>query len=123
MSKDFDPDWPHGHVTRAGRKARILSEIAGKAPYAYAAAYIDRDGYEHASTFTADGCFWADSISDDDLLNAPAPKRKFVGWLNFYGDNSIGGHIHETREGALASAHRCSLRACVRVEFEEGDGL
>lgn len=121
MSKDFDPDWPHGHVTRAGRKARILSEIAGKAPYAYAAAYIDRHGYEQASTFTADGCFWADTISDDDLLNAPVPKRKFVKWVNFYKHNGVFYSFNEkTDADRNTSPNRI---ACIRVEFEEGDGL
>lgn len=25
---DFDPDWPHGHVTRDGHKARIICRDA-----------------------------------------------------------------------------------------------
>ena len=119
MSNEFDPDWPHGHIANNGgteRRARYLGPI-------------QHDGYPHA--FAVFNCsndeeLWV--VSDDGrspkygtITNAPAPKRKFVRWVNMY-EHTATVFTYETKEIADrdASKHRT---ACIRVEFKEGDGL
>lgn len=118
MTDEFDPNWPYGHVTRNGCKARILAtDLKGKSPIA--AAIEDRDLNEWVGLFKKNG--QAGHYKDEyDLLNAPVPKRKFVKWLNVYEHDEA--YFHNTKEEAN-SRKKPKRLACIKVEFEEGEGL
>jgi hypothetical protein len=121
MSNDFDPTWKHGHVViKSGGTAlpaRYLGPIehAGH-PYAFAVRKWD-GGDEELWVISEAGR----SPQYGKIINAPAPKRKFVGWVNFYADQSFGS-LQETIDEAN-KRHIAPRIACIRVEFEEGDGL
>lgn len=123
MSNAFDPDWPHGHVTRDGRTARIIcTDTKGSQGETIVALVADKNGIESPRNFFQSGHYLdAYAENDLDLINAPAPKRKFVRWVNMY-EHTATVFTYEKKEIADrdASAHRT---ACIRVEFEEGDGL
>jgi len=57
---DFDLDWPHGHQTRAGQKARILARDLSSPhyPLAVAIAYLENEGYEKLEKYTLDGRYY-----------------------------------------------------------------
>lgn len=111
----FTLDWPHGHVTRDGRKARIVcTDAFGAYPIV---ALIPCNGNEIATHHKVTG---AEKSGCDglDLLNAPAPKREW--WVNVYANGDA--FAHETKE--QADKMRVSYEqmfACVHVT--EGDGL
>ncbi|MFA7308314.1 MAG: hypothetical protein WC026_16775 [Hyphomicrobium sp.] len=114
MSNEFDPDWPHGH-TYADMSARIICTNA-KGQYPIVALVYDLElEKEVARFFTRSG----EGSFVGRLINAPAPKRKFVRWVNVYNSN-----LHETREAAdcVATIGGGGRLTCIRVEFEEGDG-
>lgn len=56
MNKEFDPDWPHGHVTREGREARIICKdrICKDFPIIALIDYTDQ-GYESLTLYTKSG--------------------------------------------------------------------
>lgn len=122
----FDPNWPHGHVTRDGRKARVICTDSGisleGAPFPVAAIV---QGHAHSiPVFTADGRYHVLGESPTDLQNAPAPKRKVrvKGWVNVYPESQsfcIGG-----KEAADRFALHDRI-ACIEIdrEVEEGEGL
>lgn len=118
---DFDPNWPHGHVTRDGRKARIISTNAVTESWpiiALVATKVPR-------TFTSDGrC--SSGRGGDDLLNAPALKRKVRVrmWLNVLPSGVF--YRYTSREGADRDGSFYKDRiACIEIdrEVEEGEGL
>ena len=123
----FDPNWPHGHVTRDGRKARVICTDSGisleGAPFPVAAIV---QGHAHSiPVFTADGRYHVLGESPTDLQNAPAPKRKVrvKGWVNVYlGDHSILHHSRAAADTCASDDHRI---ACIEIdrEVEEGEGL
>ncbi|MDE3023201.1 MAG: hypothetical protein KGI54_15355 [Pseudomonadota bacterium] len=103
---DFDPNWPHGHVTRGGLKARILCANA-KGAYPIIALITDENGTEFPNSTTYNGtAHGSSSKSDYDLFNAPAPKR--IMYVNFY--RSEGGFLHSkcfySKEKARQDAHQ-----------------
>ena len=114
-SSDFDPNWPHGHVTRDGRKARVVCMDAnthGDCPII--ALCSDDAGRELATIHKSDGRFYGASRGFD-LLNAPAPKREW--WVNVYAD----GRARTFSSRGDADIAACDRIACVHVT--EGDGL
>jgi hypothetical protein len=118
MSNDFDPDWPHGHAC-AGLPARIICKDA-KGPYPVVALVKHVDGVsEVARFFTLSGEGTIALFSR--IINAPAPKRKFVRWVNFY--EAAGLAYPYGSRGEAAERAGSARTACIRVEFEEGDGL
>lgn len=67
--------------------------------------------------WTANGAFRIDGIdSEYDLIEV---KPKIVRWLNLY---SHTGCVHQSREQADDGADDNRI-ACIRIEFEEGEGL
>ena len=80
----FDPNWPHGHVTRDGRKARIIcTDLRDGQGRTRLVAVLECDAERHAGE-VVQRYFPDGTLSDpnfggqtaSDLLNAPAPKRK-----------------------------------------------
>ena len=116
MMTDFDKDWPHGHVKRNGKSARIIcTDLVGD--YPIAAAEMEEEG-EIVETYTEKGEYVKGTKTRHDLFNAPAPKRKM--WVNVYSDMSC--YLHTSRITAdMASGKSDDRIAC--LEFEKGDGL
>ena len=112
---DFDPDWPHGHTTRDGKAARIVSRDA-KGPYPIVALIATDDGREEPHSYTCEGDFTNDR-HPIDLINAPAPKR--VVYVNVYPDDSGGDILHLSREKADKDAASYRI-GCNRIELEPG---
>lgn len=56
--------------------------------------------------------------SQYDLINIP---EKITGWVNMYDDYVIT--MHKSKELADKYTHKSSRIACIKVEFEEGEGL
>lgn len=111
----FTLDWPHGHVTRDGRKARIVCTDA-RGPYPIV-ALIEAGNSEWLRRHALDGACQL-RCYDLDLLNAPAPKSEW--WVNVYADGKV--FAHTTKEKAEYSSEGDKSRiACVHVT--EGDGL
>lgn len=100
--KPFDPTKPV--QLEDGTPARIVcADRKGGCPIV---ALIGEQ--ERVLTFEYDG-----SSPYGTLVNVP---EKHVRWVNIYPS------AQETREGADAQAHTDRI-ACIRVEFEEGEGL
>ena len=103
-----------------GRSARIICTDA-RGNYPITALIADRNGDEEPYCYSASGAFrWDDKQHEVDLINIP---ERHVRWVNFY--SSLPTQMacdHESRE----TADRCASSdriACIRVEFEEGEGL
>lgn len=117
---DFDPNWPHGHVTRDGRKARIICTDPGSHVYPIIALVGSCP-----RSFTSGGRFSASGEHHHlDLLNAPAPKRKVRvrAWLNIYPSGAAYSHLTKIDANTAAGRDRT---ACIHIdrEVEEGEGL
>jgi hypothetical protein len=118
MSKNFYPEWEHGHIYD-GLPARVIC-VNAKGDYPIVALVTTCDGItEFTRFFKLSGESQTSSVMR--IYNAPAPKRKFVRWVNMY----EGTDNFKTRENADDDAQSFGDKriACVRVEFEEGDGL
>lgn len=111
---DFDPNWPHGHMTRDGRRAEVLPRRLNHPEYPVLAIVTDASGVEVPGKFTAAGKWMTGVSDDDDLLNAPAPKRAWEGWAVMYRDGNVW--LHPVAPVQIP----CSLIAPVRIEFPEG---
>lgn len=129
---DFDPNWPHGHVTRDGRKARIIcTDRKGKDYSIIALAQrASGDNEEITLSYTSEGKYHADGTdSGADLFNAPELKQEF--WVNVFYCKDSQTHalsrVFDSKENAEEHAKVYAGRedfmriACVR--FAEGDGL
>ncbi len=114
----FDPDWPHGHVTEDGRKARIICKDVKHKNYSMLALVTEKDGYEIGVAYRKAGNAVGYGFNYD-LYNAPAPKQKLELWINLY---SHGGYsAYQSRE--FADNHNRDRIACKHIVVEEGEGL
>lgn len=99
----FDPKWPHGHVTRTGKKARIIcTDATEKCPIVALVEWSD--GSFQLGLYGPDGK--NQNIQSLDLLNAPAPKHRVWLVLNapaLVRANPIGA-VYEYIEGHGMSA-------------------
>ena len=119
MENDFDPDWPHGHVSGGG-PARIVCTDA-KGDYPIHALVPGEDGKERLFSYTRSGRYHKDMRSHVlDIRNAPAPKKRIKGWANIYpwGMSSR----YDTKAEADESAGDGRI-ACIYIDVEEGEGL
>lgn len=73
---EFTLDWPHGHITRDGRKARtVCTDAKGDQPI-IALVLDPEDGSEDETRHCVDGSWALDHTPNGwDLINAPAPRR------------------------------------------------
>lgn len=119
MTNKFDPAWKHGHVTRDGRKARIICRDFEHTYGPLAFAIMRKDGQEDIGVYSLEGTH--PLLGDHwDLLNAPAPKRVWEGWAVL----SLGAWtpaVFPDEQSAHAHADRMktSFIAPVRIEFPE----
>jgi hypothetical protein len=73
----FDPKWPHGHVTRDGKKATVLKTDLANNTRPLVVVVMNTDNEEIAISYPPKGNYWLDgSTSGWDILNAPIPKKK-----------------------------------------------
>lgn len=117
MTDQFDPTWPHGHVTRDGEwDAEILrSDLKRDCPIV--SVITSRStGDQRVLNSHSNGQLWLSSQSTFDLLNAPAPKKKR--WVNVY--ERMG---FDTKTEADISASHCGSYRIACIEVEEGQGL
>lgn len=115
---EFSLDWPHGWRTRDGRKARILCTDARLKDLDSIVAIISDPGGDVLRAFRSDGR-WVGVTSDTDLINAPAPKREFVVWVNVYPNYPTGKAWESKKE---ADDYACPGRlARKRVVVTEGE--
>lgn len=115
---EFDPNWPHGHITRDGRKARVI--CADRQDHVLPViALVEREpgGEEAVIYLTAEGrsSSWDDSIN---LLNAPAPARTY--YVNVYalpsGSIYTGEANFPTRALAdVGGLTRTERIACIKI--------
>lgn len=112
MSVDWDKP-----IQCCGRPARLLGTLE-KCGTPMVVAVMREDGSEECVYAKDDG---ASLYGCFEITNVP---QRHVRWVNVYRDdeNRIFLVESDTKEDADASASKGRI-ACVRVEFEEGEGL
>jgi hypothetical protein len=116
-------DWTKPIQTRDGRPARYLGSLKGCDTHVVAIAC--NDNWERETTELVDDAGEAKfSGCGDGVVNAPSKLR---GWMNIYESvSSLCPFTLDTVYHDEDDAHRNAgpgRIACVRVEFEEGEGL
>ena len=109
--------------TREGKPARIICFDRKEKTYPII-ALIDKGPFEVVYTYTNEGMYNYEGLSDFDLLMAPT-KRK--GWINIYRKdlkNNVtdrgGGYIFSTKEQALNTIMSDqNYVATTEIEWEE----
>jgi hypothetical protein len=106
--------------TRDGREARVLMTDAGGSAPVVGVVNVGGGCWE-TCRWLANGRYYPRELADIDLIEI---KPKHVRWLNCYADGRMTwiGRGHESRESAELNVARDRI-ACIRVEFEEGEGL
>lgn len=110
---------------RNGWKAEVYRTDGG-GDYPIFGAYFDENKQEwRAATWSEYGQI---CIGDPDELDLPPPsKPKHAGWVNVYKAHHgerLWASLHESREDCDYSFSTSGKRiACIRIEFEEGEGL
>ncbi len=118
---DFDPNWKWGHITRDGRKARIIcTDKASEYPIV-ALIRQDHGSYEEYSvSCNAEGRVYKYEKSNQDLINTPAPRKKV--WVNLFYVPDIdmidAGRTWPSKEKALEEATKDCV-ATIQVEIPE----
>lgn len=112
----FDPDWPHGHVTADGRKARIICKDRKGNRHIVACIGENEDELQ---TYTAKGRCGYYHL---DLSNVPAPKQKLEFWVNVYPGGQAGA-MYESKATADNVPAANTRIACKHIIVEEGEGL
>ena len=113
-TKPFDPTKPVR--TRAGAAARILCTDA-RGTSGNILALVDRGEYEAAYWFYQDGRYLRGAPHSLDLINIP---ERHVRWANVTSHGTA--YLYES-EWAADSHRSPNCIACIRLEFEEGEGL
>jgi hypothetical protein len=109
----FDPNWPHGHVTRDGQKVEIVrTNLIGAHPIA--AILTFKAGHQLIRQFTEDGEFLCGMVHDLDLINAPiietqAERNRRIAMVTANGNRYY------------KSTYKAALRALEIAEAERGD--
>lgn len=110
-------DWTKPIRQKNGRAARCAGTLEHCGQSKRVIEYEMEDGW-CINTCTEDGQYLANSPSGRDLENIP---QTIVRWVNHYA-NGVGSFTYDTKEEADKRASHGRI-ACVRNEFEEGDGL
>lgn len=121
----FDLDWPHGHVTRDGRKARVVCRDLQSDQGPIVAAVMSHTGSsETIVTYYPDGKYTRIDTNSCDLHNAPAPKTRIKGWLNVFDAGEVIRLLTRSEADLQARTWTCRRRvACIPIDIEEGEGL
>lgn len=121
---EFSPDWPHGHQTRDGRKARIICRDRRAETFPIV-ALIETEYGENVICCTDEG-LTPGSTDRDCLINSPAPKKVWEGWANIF-----PSRVETWATKAMADRYSCDQAtgdrriACIqfRHEYSPGEGL
>lgn len=101
--------------TRDGREVRIYA-VDGEGVYPVHGSILE-DGLWCPNQWKPDGNFTLSGGSHpSDLIEV---KHKHVWWVNMYSNQAVG-YFSKEKADLMASASRL---ACIRIEFEEGEGL
>lgn len=114
----FDPTKPV--QTRNGWKARVhATDPNGTGGTTIATTITDpATGVDYNHLYHSDGRYFFRGACGFDLINTP---EKHVRWMNFYSDGSVSVHAAESH--AYYYRRLTKRIACIRVEFEDGEGL
>ena len=104
--------------TRDGREVRIYAVDGGKSDPVHGAVKATDGDWIHQS-WNESGQYSGDGLDDRDLIEV---KKKHVRWVNVYEGDFMSGSYHTQQEANEFAARRPRL-ACIRIEFEEGEGL
>ena len=110
----FDPTKPC--TTRDGREVRLFAERMKDGRLA--GTLTRTNGDEVVSTWYPGGNYYENSDSNFDLFNIPVKRTV---WVNFYRDWCC--FYYDSRKEADMATRYQARSACVKVEFEEGEGL
>lgn len=103
--------------TRDGKPARIVSTKLGKT-YPLGAIITYSNGDEVFNTYEIGGMQHANGVhSVNDLINVP---EKFIRWVNFNKSGTVTSYVNRQSADYCARDDRL---ACIKVEFEEGQGV
>lgn len=100
-------------ITRDGREATQITKFNVDRRLCICAVISGR-----IHSFATDGSCM-DYETDRDLFMAP---KKHVYWVNMYPNNRVQPATHKSRENADFGCEPDRI-ACLRIEFEEGEGL
>lgn len=101
--------------TRDGREVRIYA-TDGDGAYSVHGA-IKEDGGWTQESWTDAGCYTTSGERRSDLIEV---KEKIVKWVNVYPKHMSGTYNSKEEASKESMAFRI---ACIRIEFEEGEGL
>lgn len=115
-------DWNKPVQTKDGRKVRVLCTDS-KGYFPIVGLVVSEDGESEDVVYwplTGELAGRPDHDYQLDLINVP---EKHEIWVNVYADNMR--RVHGSRQQADGEASRQFAQriACIRVEFEEGEGL
>ena len=102
--------------TRSGDHAELVYNGLSE-PFPLAVVVHRNDGTRIMRTYRLDGVYYPDENSPSNLMNVPVRGEC---WANIYPAGTPAAH--STREQADKHAGHDRI-ACVRVEYEEGEGL
>ena len=106
--------------TRDGKPARIICFDRREKTYPII-ALVDKGPFEAVYTYTTEGEYNFEGLSDFDLMMAPIKRR---GWVNIYPetDNSFTGrrtcNIYSNKEEAIINAEADRITT-TEIEWEE----
>lgn len=121
--RDFDVNYPYGHVTRSGLPARIICTNR-EGEFSIVALLKDGDR-ELVCSFTLDGNLHVNCTSPYDLFNAPDPAlKKFTAkvWINYYGEKDFTIHMSPGvahSSWAVMQGIKRQAVPCIITEIEE----
>lgn len=113
----FDPTKPC--TTRDGREVRLFTERMTDGRLV--GIVVNKHGVESIYTWMPDGSAWrGGSYRESDLINIP---EKRTVWVNFHKNGQCFYHCDRLAADFDAQLKKLPRYACVKVEFEEGEGL
>lgn len=106
--------------TRGGRKARIVS-MDRKHSDSIVGLVMKDDGTEEILCWSRDGTYLCDEISEDDLINVPAPKKKVTVDVGLWVDEAgvVSSCSQVRRPGIKMGNSRWIALASLEIEYEE----
>lgn len=116
--RSFTIDWPHGHRTRSGQRARILGKTQGNYDTLLAVAILQADGTEQVSSYREDGTLLGGGDQASDLVNCERGA-----WVNVKADDAeefpwfTGPYPSREAADRMAGPGRIACRK-VRIEAD-----
>lgn len=110
------------YKTRNGRAVRIYDLDNGDNEYPISGSISDSFGrYPYLSNWTPEGFYSIDSTeNDEDLIEC---KPIHTAWINIYGLHRGIAGPYESKEAANIHASHDIRTACIKITYEEGEGL